>query len=438
MDELAATPKTEVSTEAEAPLAPLNTVPATATGAHTRGTATRVERLRRVMRGRLLIAVAALTVAVPASAGAAVRTGSVQDPQGDVSSLNGEQVDDLRSVSVEYDDAAGTVHVTWTYWTDVTQTPHNSYDVAAIMLEDAQVSDGADVSVWIDKATYLEVQPTLRLWGVSGTMTGTWQLSDSGHTLTADFSHTALVGHDWQQAGAGAAGGDQSAAFWFDGYGPPTVPSTLPPYGGTGGAGSTDGSTSIPAPDDSHVGMTINGGARYTNNPKVTLSVVVPSWASTIRVANDGGFVNVNERPAATIVRWKLDESGAERLPKTVYVRFGSNPQTYTDDIILDQTNPTVTSARLVPSGAGAAHTASISSLTKHTYRIRIQAKDATSGVNKVRFAVSKGHPSVPQKFHRISRYNGKRAPKYVRVTDRAGNYSKWRSIRSPALTTRK
>ena len=66
----------------------------------------------------------------------------------------------------------------------------------------------------------------------------------------------------------------------------------------------------------------------------------------------------------------------------------------------------------------------------RRTYRVRIRAKDATSGVAKVQFARSKRHPSALRRFERISRYKGARAPKYVRVRDRAGNYSRWRSIR--------
>ena len=64
------------------------------------------------------------------------------------------------------------------------------------------------------------------------------------------------------------------------------------------------------------------------------------------------------------------------------------------------------------------------------TYRVRVRAKDATSGVAKVQFARSKRHPSALAKFERINRYKGTGAPKYVRVRDRAGNFSRWRSIR--------
>ena len=62
---------------------------------------------------------------------------------------------------------------------------------------------------------------------------------------------------------------------------------------------------------------------------------------------------------------------------------------------------------------------------------MRIGAKDATSGVAKVQFAArSKRHPSQLRRFARVSSFKGARAPKYVRVKDQAGNYSRWRAIR--------
>jgi hypothetical protein len=348
----------------------------------------RIPRTAAGVRTALAVAGLALAVAtVPASANAAVRTGHVEDPQGDVYSLNGDQVDDLRSVSVGYDDAAGTVRVAWTYWTDVTQTPHNSYEVAAVMLEDARVVDGADISVWIDKASGMDVQPTLRLWGVSGTVAGTWQLTDSGHTLTAEFAHAALVGHDWQQALGDVPGGDQAPRFWFDGYSAPVL---APP-----GSAGTGGGSPVPTPDDSRVGMTINGEAQYTNDAHVGLSVIAPSWASTMKISNDGGFLASREQGIAARVPW------------------------------------TVTAASFAGSGATTRASAQTAASKRRTYRMRISARDATSGVAKVQFAErSKRHPSAPRKFTRMSRYKGIRAPKYVRVQDRAGNYSSWRSIR--------
>jgi hypothetical protein len=179
--------------------------------------------------------------------------------------------------------------------------------------------------------------------------------------------------------------------------------------------------------------MTINDGALYTNDPDVTLSIVAPKGVGSLRVSNDGGFRAATTFPVRSTIRWHLAESGPERLPKTVYLRFGNDAQTFTDDIILDQTKPTISGATVdrggaVPRTAAMAQAAASGS---RTYHVRVRAKDATSGVAKVQFAGrSKRHPSALRKFARVSSYKGTRAPNYVRVQDRAGNFSTWRSVR--------
>ena len=158
-----------------------------------------------------------------------------------------------------------------------------------------------------------------------------------------------------------------------------------------------------------------------------------PSWANRLRVANDGGFRAAKTFPVSTSIRWHLTESGPERLPKTVYLRFGNEAQNFTDDIILDQTKPTVSSAAVVDTGATTPSSAAVAQAAvakTPTYRVRIRAKDATSGVAALQFARNKKHPSSQLKFARTVRYKASSAPKYVRVKDRAGNFSRWRSVR--------
>ena len=164
----------------------------------------------------------------------------------------------------------------------------------------------------------------------------------------------------------------------------------------------------------------------------MTLSVIAPSGVDSLRVANDGGFRGAKTFPAKKTIHWRLAESGPERLPKTVYLRFGREAQNFTDDIILDQTKPTVSSAAVDDAGAAArsAAVAQAAAAETQTYRVRIRAKDATSGLAKVQFARNKKHPSSLRKFARTTRYKATRAPKYLRVQDRAGNFSRWRSVR--------
>jgi hypothetical protein len=385
---------------------------------------------------RRILTLAGLTVAiaaVPGVASAAVRTVTIQDPQGDASALSGPVLD-LASYALRYDDVAGTLRVTWTYYGDVrTAGPDvgigGQFHAARPIWPNGGSSDDA-YGYWSVFAG--EPSATLSLTGTSGVLPGTATISPDGRVVTAQFSHAMLVGHDWQFSWGGgglaasgdAAGGDRK--YFFDGYTDPE-----PPLGSVIAAPVTPGPG---AGDDvaDNQGMTINRGAQYTNDPDVRLSVIAPSWADSLRVANDGGFRAAKTFPVRRIIRWRLAESGRERLPKTAYLRFGSDAQTFTDDIILDQTQPTVRSATVGSGGAtaSAAVTATAASNAR-TYRVRIRAKDATSGVAKVQFAVrSKRHPSALRSFKRISRYKGARAPKYVRVRDRAGNYSRWRSIR--------
>jgi Bacterial Ig-like domain/PKD domain len=170
-----------------------------------------------------------------------------------------------------------------------------------------------------------------------------------------------------------------------------------------------------PAPPPGHLGVTINNGAEFTNKRKVTISAVWPIFASTALVSNDGGFGAAVTFPLAGSIEWKLDSAGAERLPKTIYVRFQGGTagrETYQDDIILDRSDPKVTTAALVGGDV-----------------VRVHARDATSGVNAVQVAsageVSKGW----RPFHRRVRVPRPHGRTMVRVRDRAGNISRWRRV---------
>ena len=128
-------------------------------------------------------------------------------------------------------------------------------------------------------------------------------------------------------------------------------------------------------------------------------------------------------------IKWKLDSSGPERLPKTVYVRFLPSliaGLTFTDDIILDQTPPTVQQALLAPAGAS-----TVASAAKaKTYAVRVKAKDSNSGVGKIQVAVNKKRPGRLVKYKRIVKVISPGRPKFVRAQDRAGNFSAWKKLR--------
>lgn len=181
---------------------------------------------------------------------------------------------------------------------------------------------------------------------------------------------------------------------------------------GVSGVGTLDLDIRL-APPAGELGVTINHGARYTNDPNVTVSSVWPPLASSVRLSGDGGFGDAQTFPVDADLPWTL-ETDAERLPQTIYARFvggASGPETYQDDIILDTAPPSVMSARLASSRT-----------------IKLRAQDRVSGLSKVQAGDGRRHtPAWP--FSRTLRVRKGMHPTHVRVRDRAGNWSRWHKL---------
>jgi hypothetical protein len=186
----------------------------------------------------------------------------------------------------------------------------------------------------------------------------------------------------------------------------------------------------VPTSGQNLLGVSINNGAQYTRSPDVTLTVKPPATANAFIVSNDGGFFSPTTFPAAPTVKWELDSSGPERLPKTVYLRFMLGPiisDNFTDDIILDEIPPVVQQAALVPPRlpTRAARAAALKS-----YTVNVKAKDSNSGVGKLQITANKKKPG------KLLAYKTKRSvklaakPKFLRAQDKAGNFSAWKQLR--------
>jgi hypothetical protein len=177
------------------------------------------------------------------------------------------------------------------------------------------------------------------------------------------------------------------------------------------------------------LGVSINSGAQYTRTPDVKLALKFPNTTTQFLISNDGGFLTPTTFVPNQSVAWKLDSSGPERLPKTVYVRFLLGPivsETYTDDIILDETPPTVDQATVVPpAGATAVHAAK---LVKYT--VKLKASDKTSGVDAVQITAKKSKPGRFLAYKRKLKVRASTRKLYVRARDRAGNLSRWKKAR--------
>ncbi len=171
----------------------------------------------------------------------------------------------------------------------------------------------------------------------------------------------------------------------------------------------------------------IDSGAAYTNSRKVTITLTggygQGSLLGEVQLSNDGGFGRARIFPRApSRYSWLLDSTGPERLSKAVYVREGSdNGGAFSggpiaaDDIILDEADPRVLATRRTRAGR----------------RLQVRAVDGLSGVSRVQLAL-KGRRHGGWKVYRPrAGYPVGRSKVRVRVRDRAGNVSRWRSVRA-------
>ena len=188
-------------------------------------------------------------------------------------------------------------------------------------------------------------------------------------------------------------------------------------------------------PSAGDIGVSINNGDEFTNSPNVKVRMVWPLGAMSARIANDGGFAGAESFDVARDLPWTIRSSGSERLPRTIYVRFGATEQmpggvaidptkTFQDDIILDQTDPSVISAAIT--GSSTVRTAA----TKRSYRVRLKASDRTSGVALAQLAITKTRRLSAVRFRTGLSATSTSRPRWVRVRDHAGNWSHWRAIR--------
>ncbi|MBU6240548.1 MAG: hypothetical protein KJS66_02045 [Acidobacteria bacterium] len=203
-------------------------------------------------------------------------------------------------------------------------------------------------------------------------------------------------------------------------------------------------------------GVSINDGDEFTSSQDVVVSVVGPSTAVKAILSNDGGFKTsetfdlVNN---SAEIKWKLQSSREGQFTKIVYVkyvtRFGSQLQAVTDDIILDTTKPVVaavTAASATPSGSAVqVARASGAKVAKSSggVRLSLRGSDTISGIGSIEVRSAANKPASSIKVSRVAgkadgspraasqtvtlRTSAKRL--HVRVVDRAGNASAWRTI---------
>ena len=197
----------------------------------------------------------------------------------------------------------------------------------------------------------------------------------------------------------------------------------------------------LPSPPSGEAGVSIEDGDSYTNSKKVTLNLVWPEYATAVRISNDGGFAasKTQTKDLAASIDWELDDSVKGIYTKVVYVRFNgvaNTRETYTDDIILDTTAPTITSTD--------------ASTGTSTITLSLAATDDITGVDNIQIlagdtTVTKNYAtnvSVPlanlglvvstSSINSMSVATAKSLSVTtikVRVSDSAGNWTSWRTV---------
>jgi len=181
------------------------------------------------------------------------------------------------------------------------------------------------------------------------------------------------------------------------------------------------------------LGVSINDRAQFTRSAQVTITSTWPLFAIEMLVSNDGGFATAARMPLSKKTPWTLESSGAERSSRLVYVRFRrglTTSDTYIDDIILDESRPSVASARVSLARGARAPV------------LTLRARDrGLAGVGGVQVTNDRRNPKAKYRAYRpkvklvkqpgYRRLNVRRAL-YVRVRDRAGNVSAWRAVKRP------
>jgi DNA-binding beta-propeller fold protein YncE len=166
--------------------------------------------------------------------------------------------------------------------------------------------------------------------------------------------------------------------------------------------------------------VTIDGGALYTNDPDVEVTIIDPQLFSSLRLSNTTDFTAAPAQRvfgAEQTFPWRLATSGPERSVRRVHVRFtphDANVVQIFDDIILDQRPPEVLAARL--EGA----------------RLRLRARDNRSGVKRLQVTASRKKPGRAREYRRSVRVSPRTRTLHVRVFDGAGNASRWQIARRP------
>jgi len=180
--------------------------------------------------------------------------------------------------------------------------------------------------------------------------------------------------------------------------------------------------TGAPAPPTGAQGqalsprLLINSRQKYTNQRRVTLGLSWPAGARLVELSSPG---RTAQRQLARSQTWTLSATSGRQVITARFLGPGlQGLQTIKSAIILDRQAPTARPGRIISRSAG-------------SYRLALRGQDALSGVGRAQFSAARRPGSVILTTGYRSRLtiSSRRAPRWYRVIDRAGNTSKWQKI---------
>jgi hypothetical protein len=195
-------------------------------------------------------------------------------------------------------------------------------------------------------------------------------------------------------------------------------------------------------------GVSVNDGAEFSNSRDVNVNLSFDSGViGQVMISNDGGFPSSQRRIvnySKNTIPWTLNATRDERMVKTIYVKYklvdrytgslsSTWSQTLSDDIILDTTIPIVETASAADQSVSAQGLTSLRSVVKlQSVKINLSASDNKSGVDKLQYSTKKSATGAVTRTYSKSfsaSLNPNISTIYLRVKDKAGNWSAWKTI---------
>lgn len=184
--------------------------------------------------------------------------------------------------------------------------------------------------------------------------------------------------------------------------------------------------------------VSINAGSMFTSSQQVRLGLSLLPGTASMQVSNDAGFGDGAQKIGrVSELDWLLSAPIDAKISKVVYVRYfnqdGGLIGTLSDDIILDSYAPLISKTNVTKSSGKTTLVFSKAKKAKKM-QLNVTAIDNISGLSKIQISAKKTsdyNSAIDfQPKTKITALPG--ATIYVRVQDAVGNWTTWKSVKTP------